>query len=139
MIRNALSHAAIATVLYMGFAAGIAPASAEETKPGAKPMDSITVVAPRTTETKQRMGSAVREITAKREARVDLRDLDLARRADWQTLEERVDTAAVRICRELAGQLPRGRPDTTTCVRRAVDDALAQVEEATRYEVAESR
>ena len=98
-------------------------------------LETITVVAPRITyQVKRESGSVIpKEVTvAQQSAVVTFADLDLTRTADLYTLQERVDAAAAKVCAELAQQFPEGEPSTSTCARRATDDAMAQVQRAAR-------
>ena len=96
-------------------------------------LESITVVAPRITyQVKRERGSAipVQVTVAEKSALVKFADLDLTRTADLYRLEDRVGEAAAKVCEELAQQFPEGEPSTPTCTRRAVDDAMAQIQQA---------
>ena len=60
---------------------------------------------------------------------VQYSDLDLQLHADVVELEKRINDAAKEACKELAEMYPLGAPNATVCTRRAVDDAMAQVQE----------
>lgn len=124
-----LSVSAASMVLLLGFSTGMTPASAE-TAAGTDSVDTITVVAPRIT-VERPTGVVSKVITAEKNARVAFSDLDLARTADLHELEARVSEAATGICNDLTSELPFGQPSTSACIRRAVDDAMSQVREAT--------
>lgn len=98
-------------------------------------IDTITVIAPRITYQVRREGGSVipKETTvAEKSALVRFGDLDLTRTADLYQLEDRVGKAAAQVCGELAEQFPEGTPSTDTCTRRAIDDAMAQVQQVAR-------
>lgn len=92
-------------------------------------LENVTVVAPRITE-KRRTGSTLFTEVVERDAIVDITDLDLSRTADVRKLDKRIREAAQYICKELEDEYPFGRPDTPTCVRRAVEDAMNQADKA---------
>ncbi|MGV8941087.1 MAG: UrcA family protein [Lysobacter sp.] len=98
-------------------------------------LNTIMVLAPRITYkiTRDR-GSAIPQKVeiAEKSALVDYGDLDLTRTADLYTLQERVETASARICKELSELFPDGTPSTPVCIRRATDDAMQQVEQTAR-------
>ena len=129
MIRNMplLAVAATAALCLAGDAgAQTAPAPTAE-------LDTVTVVAPRITyERNYRPGAgAPRQVRVTQQtAEVDASDLDLGRIADMETLKSRIGAAAKRVCGELTEMHPLGEPDTDVCIRRASDDALAQVDRA---------
>tara|TARA_R110002110_G_scaffold111137_2_gene276814 strand:+ start:9953 stop:10255 length:303 start_codon:yes stop_codon:yes gene_type:complete len=93
-------------------------------------MEEIVVVAPRITREREERVGVARVLTVNRDEAVSLADLDLSRTADVRKLEQRIAEAAGRICEELANEYPFGEPSTPVCIRRAVDDAMAQVDEA---------
>lgn len=66
---------------------------------------------------------------------VDLSDLNLARTADLYAVETRVGEAATMLCNEFDRQFPNGSPTAAVCIRRAVDDAMAQVQQTIRWQV----
>ncbi|QOC23434.1 UrcA family protein [Wenzhouxiangella sp. AB-CW3] len=88
-------------------------------------VDRITVFAPRITRERSRRGSMAHVEKMERTAVVDFSDLDLSRTADLFELEDRIHEAASTICEELAESYPQGQPATPVCIRRAVDDAMA--------------
>ncbi len=112
----------IATVCLI--ALGQVPAFAAEKK-----LEEITVMAPRITSEQRTSPPYGKTIVANKSARVDISDLDISRTADMNEVRNRVEEAAQRICKQLSDELPFGQPDTPECVRRAVSDAMAQVEE----------
>lgn len=101
-------------------------------------LENVTVVAPRITE-KRRTGSAGFTRIVERDAMVDITDLDLTRTADVRRLDQRIREAATYICEELADEYPFGRPDTPTCVRRAMDDAMDQADMAVNQALARAQ
>ncbi|MDZ7668739.1 MAG: UrcA family protein [Gammaproteobacteria bacterium] len=122
-------------LLLVGLSAAVGPAHANtEAQSGA--YETITVTAPRITIEPGTPGVS-KVITAEKNALVAFSDLDLSRTADLQALEERVRDAAEGICRDLSGEMPFGQPSTSVCVRRAVDDAMQQVRQATLVALAE--
>lgn len=138
MIRNTLIAGAAFGALFVGFVAGSGPVMAE-TPAEADAMDKITVVEPRVKKA-ERVWSGVSTVrSAERDVRVQLDDLDLARTADLQRLQDRLNTAATRLCQELRNDLPHGTPETQECIQRAMNDAMEQVENATQYPTLTSR
>lgn len=104
-------------------------------------IEGITVIAPRitfATETRRRdvgRGSALPvEVTDATEV-VPVQGLDLNRTADLFKLEKRVEAAAGRVCTALEQKYPEGEPRREVCVRRALDDAMAQVRRMTQATV----
>ena len=98
-------------------------------------LGTITVMAPRVTyQVRRERGSAIPMMltVVQKSAVVTFGDLDLTRTADLYTLEGRVGEAAAKVCGELAQEFPEGTPNTPACTRRAIDDAMAQVQQATR-------
>lgn len=98
-------------------------------------LGTITVMAPRVTyQTKREGGSVVPVMLTivEKSALVRFADLDLTRTADLYTLEGRIGEAAAQVCGELAQEYPEGTPSTPTCTRRAIDDAMTQVRQASR-------
>ncbi len=106
------------------------------TEPQSDAYETITVTAPRITIEPGTPGVS-KVITAEKSAMVAFSDLDLSRTADLQALEDRVREAAGEICRDLSGEMPFGQPSTSVCVRRALDDAMRQVQQATQLALAE--
>jgi len=101
------------------------------TAPAVTDLETITVVAPRITyQVRRERGSAIpKEVTVvEKTALVNFADLDLTRTTDVYTLEQRVTEAAARVCKEVADQVPDGQPTTAICTRRAIEDAMAQVQ-----------
>jgi len=95
-------------------------------------IEEIIVVAPRITREREDRAGQMRILMVERDERVDITDLDLSRTADMIELEKRVKTAARFICGELSREYPHGQPSTAVCIRRAIDDAMIQVQEAVR-------
>lgn len=127
------SHATATVSVALLMALSATGAAIAQTTPS--DLETITVVAPRITYQIKREGGSVipKEVTiAEKSAIVTVSDLDLTRTADLYTLEERVAEAAARVCGELAQQFPDGTPNTPVCIRRATDDAMAQVQQVAR-------
>lgn len=125
MIRNTFIAGATYVALSVGFLAGSSPVVAD---PQVEPIENVTVVAPRIEVKPSPMGfSHVR--TARRDARLNLDDLDLTRTADRQRLVHRAHEAANRVCQELRNDLPFGQPEMPLCINQVVNDVLAQVEQ----------
>lgn len=104
-------------------------------------IEGVIVVAPRVTyQTERRRydrsdGSVLPyEITEATET-VSTQGLDLNRTADLFVLEERIETAAKRICNQLQQKYPEGEPTMDVCVNRAVQDAMSQARRMTRAAV----
>lgn len=89
--------------------------------------DRITVIAPRITRERVRRapGSLAYVEMVESSAMVDYSDLDLGRTADMFVLEQRIREAATRVCEELTEMYPRGQPTTEVCIRRAIEDSMA--------------
>ena len=94
-------------------------------------LEEITVVAPRTSrEVQDRVSPPYGKVLIEEgSAVVNVADLDLTTEAGMTELENRVRTAADRICNELEEKLPFGQPSTPVCIQRAVDDTVAEVRE----------
>ena len=108
-----------------------APSAQAQTRYPSSELTGITVLAPRITYQRDRLG---RVEVAEQSAVVDIADLDLRRTADMYTLEFRVSDAASRVCNELAELYPHGNPSTPVCIRRATDDAMALAREIARID-----
>ncbi|PLW82573.1 hypothetical protein CWI75_08270 [Kineobactrum sediminis] len=93
-----------------------------------KVMEEVIVVAPRIT--RETPLDAMGGLIVERDEILDITDLDLTRTADLLVLEQRIEDAATRICNELDSLYPLGSPRTLVCIRRAVEDTMAQVEQA---------
>lgn len=128
-----LFAAALPAAMLLALASGPTPAVAQDQQE-ADQLGTITVVAPRITRERQR-GGKMRVEAAEQTAQVEFDDLNLDRTADLFTLEDRVHEAADRVCKELAQMYPEGEPSTEVCVRRATDDAMAQVRYTARTRV----
>ena len=126
MKRSAL----VATVLGATLTSAAMVSTPSAIAQGARVMEEIVVVAPRITREREERVGVARVLTVNRDEAVSLADLDLSRTADVRKLEQRIAEAAGRICEELANEYPFGEPSTPVCIRRAVDDAMAQVDEA---------
>lgn len=59
-------------------------------------------------------------------SRVSYADLDLAKPADFATLERRIKEAATVVCDKLGQAYPESGPNTKECAKRAADKALAE-------------
>lgn len=93
-----------------------------------KVMEEVIVVAPRITrETPQ---DAMGGLIVERDEILDITGLDLTRTSDLLELEQRIEDSATRLCNELEEEYPLGSPRTLVCIRRAVEDTMAQVEQA---------
>lgn len=93
-----------------------------------KVMEEVIVVAPRIT--RETPLDAMGGLIAERDEILDITDLDLTRTSDLLELEQRIENAATRLCNELEKRYPLGSPRTLVCIRRAVEDTMAQVEQA---------
>lgn len=118
-------------------------AGAQAQAPAAQPpmIEGIIVVAPRVTyETERRRydktdGSVLPYRITEATETVPTQGLDLNRTADLFVLEERIQTAAKRVCNQLQQKYPEGEPAMDTCVDRAVQDAMSQARRMTRAAV----
>ncbi len=131
------SRTTLSIALLLAFSAGGAAIAQAPTELG-----TVTVMAPRITYTvKRERGSTIPvEVTVvEQSAQVRFDDLDLTRTTDLYTLEGRVGDAAANICEALAQQYPDGTPSTSTCTRRAIDDAMAQVRQTANQTVTTTR
>lgn len=129
-----LLTAALPAALLVALASAPTPALAQDEdqdRMEATELEAITVVAPRITRQRQR-GGKMQVSSAEQTAEVEFDDLDLNRTADLFALEDRVEQAADRVCKELADLYPDGEPSTEVCIRRATDDAMAEVRSAAR-------
>jgi len=126
MKRCALAATGLAAAFTIATLIPAVSAVAEDTRV----MYEIVVVAPRITRERVERAGVARVFTVNRDEAVNLADLDLSRTADMKTLEQRIADAAKRICEELANEYPFGQPRTPVCIRRAINDAMAQVDEA---------
>jgi UrcA family protein len=59
-------------------------------------------------------------------SRVSYADLDLAKPADFATLELRINEAAKVVCEKLGKAYPDSGPETKECAKRAADKALTE-------------
>ena len=97
-------------------------------------MTEVIVEAPRISHT----GSRSRPLGAPVELaliryRVSYADLDLATRAGARALEERINDAAQRACKDVESHVAASevsQPDEPSCVKSAVDGAMRQAREA---------
>lgn len=100
--------------------------SPQATAPPAE-LEAVTVMAPRITYKRERGYMPVTIV--EKSARVTAADLDFTRSTDIYVLEDRVRKAAAQLCEELTREYPSGQPNTDACIRRAVNDTMAQVRE----------
>jgi len=131
MISRTQPTGTVAVALVVALAAASPAIAQTPAAPSATEIETVTVVAPRITyQVKRERDSAIpKEVTVvEKTALVNFGDLDLTRTTDVYTLEQRVAEAATRICQEIADQVPDGQPSTPICVRRAIEDAMAQVQ-----------
>lgn len=125
----AAAPAALAIAL-IGLSAPVS-AQSEEATPL---LEGITVTAPRIVHKKVQTGR--REWVTELTARVSYADLDLAKPDDLKTMEGRVSEAATRICQQLSGVYPDGKPSVDVCTQRAIDGAMTQVREIVELKAA---
>lgn len=135
MIKNILIAGTTFVALLVGFSVGSGQAVADDTDA----MEKITVTAPRIKNVERVPSGVSKVLTAKGEVRVKFDDLDLTRTADLRILEDRVNEAVTSLCQKLKEDLPFGQPKTPVCIHRTVNNAMAQVEQATEYAIASSR
>jgi UrcA family protein len=65
-------------------------------------------------------------------AAVVIADLDLANASGVRTLQQRIHSAARRVCAPLAGRSLHDKQVFSACMERAVEEALAQVDRQTQ-------
>lgn len=94
-----------------------------------KTIEEITVLAPRITSEDRSSPPYGKTIVAEKSMVVNVSDLDITRTADFRKVRDRVEEAATSVCEQLEDELPFGQPSTPECIRRAVSDAMAQVDE----------
>lgn len=131
MVSRTHATGTLAVALVVALAAANPATAQTPASPPATEVETVTVVAPRITyQVKRERGSAIpKEVTVvEKTALVNFGDLDLTRSTDVYTLEQRVADAAARVCKEIADQVPDGQPSTPVCVKRAIEDAMAQVQ-----------
>lgn len=123
--------AATAAVLLMVLTT-VPAADAQSPQATAQPaeLEAVTVMAPRITYKRARGYMPVTIV--EKSARVTAADLDFTRSTDIYVLEDRVRKAAAQLCEELTREYPSGQPSTDACIRRAVNDTMAQVRETLR-------
>lgn len=121
--RAAVLVAALSAVFATGAQAPQATAPPTE-------LEAITVMAPRLTYKRERGYLPV--MLVEKSVRVTAADLDFTRSTDVYVLEDRVRKAAAQLCEELTREYPLGQPDTDACIRRTVNDTMAQVRETLR-------
>jgi UrcA family protein len=116
---------------YCAAAAAVAIAYAAS---AAEPVTEVIVEAPKITHTGQKaqpLGAAI-DLASIR-YKVSYADLNLATPAGARTLEERINDAAKRACKQLDDSLPPGTfaaPDDPPCVKTAVEGAMRQARTA---------
>jgi len=124
-------RAAAVALLASGLSMTAATAPAQQSS---EPLEEIVILeAPaviRYPEAKSPVGSPYEAVELTR--RVSYADLDLSQSSDVKALENRVDVTAKETCRDLSEMFaPYMTTDqTNTCVRRAVADAMDQVDSA---------
>lgn len=131
---GAVTLAAAVAFAPAAFAQAQGPASAEPRR-----IEGVTVMAPRITYEVSRAGGEGVPLSVemtKASSLVSLKDLDLNRTADLFVVQERIESAAKRVCTELVEKYPRGQPEQDVCERRAIEDAMAQVRQMTQEAVA---
>lgn len=92
-------------------------------------IEEITVLAPRITSEQRTSPPYGKTVVAEKSMVVNIADLDITRTADMRKVGDRVEKAATSVCEQLTEELPFGQPSTSECVRRAVADTMAQVDE----------
>jgi UrcA family protein len=114
-----------------GLVLGLTAISIGGTSAYAGTLENVTVTGSRAVSEKfigkSPMGADIREVSLS--YRVNAADLDLASSAGKAALEKRVKAAASAACKEL-DRLTFGNPtspDDATCVKKAVDEAMAKV------------
>lgn len=135
MIKNTFIAGITFVAVLVGFSAGSSQALAD----GVDTMEQVTVVAPRINKAERVPNQVSKVVTARGEIRIAFDDLDLTRVVDVRLLEERINEAVTNLCQQLKQDLPFGQPETPVCILRTVNDAMAQVEQATEYAIASSR
>jgi UrcA family protein len=117
--------------MHRGLVAGLTAIAIGGTSAYAGTLETVTVTGSRAMSEKtvdvSTIGADVREVSLS--YRVNVRDLDLATSAGVAELEKRVKATATAACKELR-RLSFGdpaSPDDATCVKRAVDEAMATV------------
>lgn len=117
-LRSAVSTALLATTL------AIASYSALS-----QPVEEITVTAAReVTVGRTSTGIPIKEISI--ESRVSYADLDLTTDSGVTVLQERVKDAATSACKDIVVRFPVQGSTDKTCIKHAVDDAMAQIKAA---------
>ena len=91
------------------------------------PNEEVIITAPRYRQ-RGHLGGEIKDVAMQREVRYD--DLDL--RSGWgvRKLEARIKSAARSMCSSLDRMYPISTDDSPPCYRAAVDDAMAQADEA---------
>jgi UrcA family protein len=121
-----------------GLALGSTAALAQDYYDGPydRPSEEVTVTAPRHQERSSSTGAPIRDVAISREIRIN--DLDLRTRRGAHALYERVSYTARRLCENLDRRYPVPAVDNPPCYRNAMDDAMAQADEAVREARGES-
>lgn len=99
-----------------------------------KKIEEITVLAPRITSEQRTSPPYGKTVVAQKSMVVNIADLDITRTADMRKARDRVEEAATSVCEQLEEELPFGQPRTPECIRRAVSDTMAQLEEIAMLE-----
>jgi UrcA family protein len=114
-----------------GLVLGLTAIAISGTSAYAETLETVTVTGSRAVSEeivgKSSIGADIREVSLS--YRVNVADLDLASSAGMAKLEKRVKATASAACKEL-DRLAYGnptRPDDATCVKKAVDEAMATV------------
>ena len=114
-----------------GLALGLTAIAIGSTSAYAETLETVTVTGSRAVSEKfigkSSIGADIREVSLS--YRVNVADLDLASSAGKAELEKRVKATASAACKELR-RFEFGdpvSPDETTCVKKAVDEAMARV------------
>ncbi len=114
-----------------GLALGLTAIAIGGTSAYAETLETVTVTGSRAVSEKfigkSTIGADIREVSLS--YRVNVADLDLASSAGKAELEKRVKATASAACQELK-RFEFGNPvspDETTCVKKAVDEAMATV------------
>ena len=100
----------------------------------AEPLTEVIVEAPKITHTGEKVPPLGAQVDlASIRYRVTYADLNLATPAGAKVLEERINDAAKRACKQLEASLPPNAvaaPNDPPCIKTAVDGAMKQAREA---------
>ncbi len=92
--------------------------------------EEVIVTAPRYHGQRSEIGAPIEDVSMSRDVRFD--DLDLRTPYGAHVLRERVRFTAQTLCRRLDQLHPISTADSPPCLRTALDDAMAQADEAIR-------